>query len=135
MLAGQDIALRKTAARQSASRDVVPPNTHTSAVETTHTATPSDTIEVCWLPSVPLTQKHKAPPISGLGILYSEAMESVLQVFETDNLSEGITGFSQDQAAALSIDPACRLCWIEITNPAHRSIIKMTLMTQISSIS
>ncbi len=92
-----------------------------------------DTPEVCWLPSLPLTKKHKAPPISGLGILYSEELEKVLHVFETDNLKEGINKISRNQAAALNIDPTCRLHWMEITNPARRAYSRLKLLTQIQT--
>ncbi len=87
-------------------------------------------IEVCWLPSLPLTKKHKAPPIGGLGILYSEELEKVLHVFETDNLQEGIHKSSRDQAAALNVDPGCRLHWLEISNPVRRAYTRLKLLTQ-----
>ena len=90
-------------------------------------------LEVCWLPSLPLTKKHKAPQISGLGIFYSEELEKVLHVFETDNLKEGINTNSRDQAAALNIDPTCRLHWMEIANPARRAYSRLKLLTQIKA--
>lgn len=92
-----------------------------------------DKFEVCWLPSVPLTKKYKVPPISGLGILYSEELDRVLHVFETDNLKDGINNRSRDQAAALNIDPGCRLHWMEITNPTRRAYSRLKLLTQIKT--
>jgi len=90
-------------------------------------------VQVCWLPSLPLTQKQKAPPICGLGILYSEDLEQILQVFETDNLKQGVKGFSRDQAAALNIDPNCRVYWMEINNSQIRAQTKLELLTQMQT--
>lgn len=95
--------------------------------------TESEPLNVSWLPSLPLTKKHNAPPISGLGILYSEELEQVLHVFETDNLKEGINRISRNQAAALNIDPGCRLHWLEIANPARRALSRLKLLTQIQA--
>jgi len=67
-----------------------------------------------WLPSVPLTKKHKVPTISGYGILYSEELEKALHVFQTRNLAKDICENWQDQARALASDPNCRLYWLEI---------------------
>jgi len=55
-------------------------------------------IKVYLLPSLPLTKKNRAPAISGLGILYSEELDQVLQVFETSNLKEAVSKFSREQA-------------------------------------
>jgi len=90
-------------------------------------------VQVCWLPSLPLTQKQKAPPICGLGILYSEDLDQILQVFETDNLKQGVKGFSRDQAAALNIDPNCRVYWMEINNSQIRAQTKLELVTQMQT--
>lgn len=92
-----------------------------------------DKLEVCWLPSLPLIKKHKAPPISGLGILYSEELDRVLHVFETENLKESINKFSRDQAAALNIDPGCRLHWMETANPIQRAYAKLKLLAKIQT--
>lgn len=99
----------------------------------THAAEASH-IEVSWLPSLPLTKKHKAPPVGGIGILYSEELEQILQVFETDNLKEGVKGFSRDQAAAFNIDPNCRLYWLEISHPRQRKQSLGELLTQMQAV-
>ncbi len=101
-------------------------NSHAFGIE-------DENIEVCWLPSLPLTHKHKAPPIKGLGILYSEELEEVLQVFETSNLCEDIKKFSYGQAIALNIDPACRLHWLEISNPERTYSLKHSLQARVRS--
>lgn len=88
-------------------------------------------IDVYLLPSLPLTNKHKAPAISGIGIIYSEELDRVLQVFQTDNLREEIKGFSRDQAAALNVDPGCRLHWLELSNPVNRAEAMLRLLSQI----
>lgn len=92
-----------------------------------------ETIEVCWLPSLPLTQKHKAPPVEGLGILYSEELDEVLQVFETGNLQRDIKKFSMTQTTALNIDPDCRLHWLEISNAGDRERIRRALQSKVRS--
>ena len=87
-------------------------------------------IKVYLLPSLPLTKKNRAPAISGLGILYSEELDQVLQVFETSNLKEAVSKFSREQAAAFNIDPNCRLHWMETVNAAQRSTACHQLLDQ-----
>lgn len=96
-------------------------------------STAANAVEVCWLPSLPLTKKQKAPPVCGIGILYSEELDQILQVFETDNLKESVKGFSRDQAAAFNIDPNCRLHWLEISNPKCRAQSRVELLMQMQT--
>lgn len=90
-------------------------------------------IEVSWLPSLPLTRKYKAPPICGLGVLYSEELDRILQVFETDNLKNDIKRFSRAQAAALNIDPNCRVHWLEVFDRKNRAKTHLKLLTQMQT--
>ena len=93
----------------------------------------SNKLEVCWLPSLPLTRKHKAPPVSGIGVLYSEELDRILQVFDTDNLKESVKGFSRDQAAAFNIDPNCRLHWVETSDAGQQTQFRIDLLAQMQA--
>lgn len=42
---------------------------------------------MAWLPSMPLIHKWRAPVIAGIGILYSEESDQVVDAFETANLA------------------------------------------------
>ncbi len=95
-------------------------------------AASSCAIKVSWLPSLQLTKKHTAPSIAGIGILYSEDLDVVLQVFKTDNLCDSLKGFSRDQAAALNIDPACRVHWLEIASGHRRNDIAAALVSKMN---
>lgn len=90
------------------------------------------TIKVCWLPSLQLTKKHMAPPVTGIGILYSEELDVILQVFKTDNLRNSLKGFSRDQAAALNIDPTCRVHWLEMPPGRQRNDIAASLLADMN---
>lgn len=84
-------------------------------------STPDDQINgqpIEWLPSVPLTKKHKVPAISGYGIFYSEELEQTLHLFQTPNLAKDMRENWRDQALALATDPNCRLYWLEVSEAA-----------------
>lgn len=95
--------------------------------------TASKPVEISWLPSLPLTRKYKAPPICGIGVLYSEELDRILQVFETDNLKDDIKRFSRAQAAALNIDPNCRVHWMELFDRKDRATTRLKLLTQMQA--
>jgi len=75
-----------------------------------------------WLPSIPLTKKHKVPSISGYGILYSEELERTLHIFQTRDLAKDLNEQWREQALALGTDPNCRLYWLETSGAASNGI-------------
>jgi len=90
---------------------------------------PSST-DLSWLPNLPLTAKHKAPPICGVGILYSQKADAVLHVFETENLQEGINSMCQLRVSTTDLDACCQLLWMEEPNPARRTLIAHCLLAR-----
>ncbi len=85
-------------------------------------------IEVAWLPSMPLINKRRAPAIAGIGILYSEESDQVFDAFETANLASTLRSSSRQQSVALSNDPNCRICWLEIQEGGLRKQALHTLV-------
>lgn len=84
-----------------------------------------------WLPSVPLINKHKAPAISCICIFYSERMERVLFVQETNNLTQLLSNSGRQQALALNLDADCRVYWLQIPSGAERHKLARQLKSQI----
>lgn len=80
-----------------------------------------------WLPSVPLTRKHKVPPVAGYGILYSEELEQTLHIFQTRDLLKDMRENWRDQALALATDPDCRLYWLEVEDNSESAVKQATV--------
>lgn len=76
--------------------------------------------DVRWLPSMPLLNKRNAPPVAGIGILYSEEQDRVFHIFETANLHSSINSCTRRQTSALARDPNCRLSWYETNEECER---------------
>jgi len=89
--------------------------------------TGSNSLEVRWLPSMPLLNKRNTPPVAGIGILYSEELDQIFHVFETGNLNQSINSCCRQQASALAQDPSCRISWYESTDVTEINQLLLTL--------
>jgi hypothetical protein len=78
-------------------------------------------IRLDWLPSMPITRKRQAPPVSCIAFFYSEATGRIFHLFETCQLRESLMRYSRHQAAALGQDPDSRVGWLALAPGAHRS--------------
>lgn len=86
-----------------------------------------------WLPSLPLIQKHKAPAIAGVAAFYSERLEMLLYVQETDNLIQLLNTSGRQQARALNLDADCRVFWLEIPPGNKRYKVAQHLKLQLQT--
>ncbi len=94
--------------------------------------TDSSDIEVAWLPSMPLIYKRKAPSIAGVGVLYSEEADQIIDVFETTNLAQSLGTSMRRQSRALARDPNCRICWLEESDSSTRELLYKKLLQRVS---
>lgn len=78
-------------------------------------------------PSLPLTKKGRAPHLACVALFYSEDIEEVYHVFETDNLQHSLMTKSRFQSAVLRKDPTVRVAWIPCENAAERQKLKASL--------
>jgi nitrate reductase alpha subunit len=78
-------------------------------------------------PSLPVTKKWRAPPISCVAFFYSEDTEQVYHVFDTDNLHHSLATKSRYQSAALRQDATVRVGWIPCDNVDDREKLKNSL--------
>lgn len=93
----------------------------------------AESIEVRWLPSMPLLNKRHTPAVRGVGILYSEDLDQIFHVFETENLCHSINNCSRQQAVALARDPNCRICWYEVETGGQRNQLLQKLRSKMVS--
>lgn len=105
--------------------------TQSTSVPTPGSVTISNTgsaaLEVRWLPSMPLLNKRSTPSVAGIGILYSEELDQIFHVFETEDLNQSINSCCRQQASALAQDPSCRICWYESTDSDERKRLLIAL--------